>query len=327
MITRRRVVIALGATVLSAPLASFAQQQAGKIYRIGWLSAASSLSASLELEALREGLRRLGYAEGRNFIIESRWADGNSAALPALARSLVELNVDVICGAGTQASLAAKQATTTIPIVFSAAFPDQSGLVASYARPGGNATGVAFVGEEYGKRLELLREVSPRLARVALLYNDHNPGSILALKETQRWAERLGVALDPHGIHRKEDVETVFAAITRNRPGALMTTADPVVLSFRREIVEFAAKHRLLSMYPDRAVVEVGGLMFYGTSTTDMWRQVAVYIHRILQGAQPADLPVEQPMKFDMVINLKTAKALGIKIPRSVLIRADKVIE
>ena len=327
MNNRRRLLVALGAGLLAAPLASFAQQGA-KVYRIGWLSPTSSLSGASELEALREGLRELGYVEGRNISIESRWADGEPAALPALARSLVELKVDIICPAGTQASLAAKQATTTIPIVFAAAaFPDETGLVASYARPGANVTGVAFIGPEYGKRLELLRAISPRLARVALLYNDQNPASIRALKETRGWAERLGVALEPHGIHRKEDVETAFVAIARNRPGGLLTTADPLVTSYRREIVEFVAKHRILSVYPNRDFTQIGGLMFYGTSTTDMYRRAAGYVDRILKGARPADLPVEQPTKFDMVVNLKTAKALGIKIPDEILLRADKVIE
>ena len=327
MITRRRVVIALGAGVFAAPLASFAQQQPGKVYRIGWLSPASSLS-STSFEALREGLRGLGYFEGRNLTIEARWADGNAAALPALARSLVELKVDVICADATPASLAAKQATTTIPIVFAGlAFPDQTGVVASLARPGANVTGVAVIGLEYGKRLELLREVSPRLARVALLYNDSNPASILALKETQRWAKQLGIALEPQGVHSREDIDRVFAEMAKNRPGALMTTADSLFTSYRREIVEFAAKHRLLSIYPSLPFVELGGLMFYGADTTEMWRQATGHIHRILQGARPADLPVERPTKFGMTINLKTAKALGIKIPRSVLIRADKVIE
>lgn len=312
--------------ILAAPLAQ--AQQPGKVYRIGWLSPTTSVSGASELGALREGLRELAYVEGRNIAIESRWANGEPTALLALARSLVQLKVDILCPAGTQASLAAKQATTTIPIVFAAAaFPDETGLVASYARPGANITGVAFIGPEYGKRLELLREVSPRLARVALLYNDNNPASIRALKETRAWAEKLGVALEPHGIHRKEDVEPVFAAIARNRPGALMTTADPLVTSYRREIVEFAAKHRLLAIYPNRDFVQVGGLMFYGTSTTEMYRRAAAYVDRILKGAKPADLPVEQPMKFDMVINLRTSKVLGITIPQSILVRADNLIE
>ena len=256
-------------------------------------------------------------SRGGTFTSNPGWADGEPA--------VVELNVDIICPAGTQASLAAKQATTMIPIVFAAAaFPDETGLVASYARPGAHVTGVAVRGPEYGKRLELLRAISPRLAPVTLLYNDQNPASMRALKETKGWAERLGVALEPYGIHRKEDVETAFAA--RNRPGGLLTTADPLVTSYRREIVEFVAEHRILSIYPNRDFTQIGGLMLYGTSPTDMYRRAAGYVDRILKGARPADLPVEQPTKFDMVVNLKTAKAPGLTILPSLLQRADQVI-
>jgi len=173
----------------------------------------------------------------------------------------------------------------------------------------------------------LLREVSPQLTRVALLYNDRNPASIRAVKETREAAERLGVALEPYGIHRKEDVEPVFAAIASNRPGGLMTTADPLVTSYRREIVAFAATHRLVAMYPNRNFVQVGGLMFYGTSTTDMYHRAAAYVDKILKGTKPADLPVEQPMKFEFVINLKTAEALGLTIPPIILFQVDEVIK
>jgi putative ABC transport system substrate-binding protein len=236
--------------------------------------------------------------------------------------------VDVLCTAGSQASGAAKQATPTIPIVFAnVAFPDQSGLVASYKRPGGNITGVAFIGPEYGKRLELLREAHPRLSRLALIYNPDNPGSVLALQETQRWATPLGVRLEPHQFRGPHDLEHVFGAIAGKRPDALMTTADSLIASYRTPIVDFAAKHRLLSMYPTQEFVNAGGLMFYGGSVPEMYRRVAVYVDRILKGSKPSHLPVEQPMKFDMVINLKTAQALGLIIPQSLLVRADQVIE
>jgi putative ABC transport system substrate-binding protein len=317
--------LVLALSVLAVPLAQ--AHQAGKIHRIGWLSPTTALAGASELEALREGLRALGYVEGHNMTIEPRWADGDPAALPTLARALVELNVDVICPSGTQASLAAKQATTMISIVFAAVgFPDETGLVASYARPGANVTGVAFIGSEYVKRLEVLREMAPHLARVALLYNDHNPASLRALQEIRGEAEQLGVALEPYGIHHKEDVEAVFAAIASNPPGGLMTTADPLVTSYRQEIVEFAAKHRLVAMYPSRNFVQLGGLMFYGTSTTDLYHRTATYVDKILKGAKPADLPVEQPMKFELVINLKTAKTLGLTIPPTVLFQANEVI-
>jgi putative tryptophan/tyrosine transport system substrate-binding protein len=303
-------------------------QQAGRVWRIGWLSPAPSATGASEFEALRRGLGELGYIEGRNITIEARWADGDAARLPRLARALVELNVDVICAAATPATLAAKKATTTIPIVFGrAAFPERTGLVASLARPGGNLTGVTFIGPEYGKRLELLREVAPKVPRVSLLYNDQNTASVLAMNETQEWAKRLQVAIEPLGVHDRTSLETAFAAIRRGNPDALMTTADALLASYRAPIVEFANGRRLLSMYGDRDYVVAGGLMFYGTSLTDMWRHAAIYVDRILKGARPGDLPVEQPTKFELVINLKTAKALGLTIPPSLLLRADQVIE
>ena len=284
--------------------------------RIGWLSPAAAADGLPNLEALRAGLRELGYVDGQNLTIETRWADGRSERLPQLAAELVRLQVDVLCTAGTPATEAAKHATSTIPIVFAnVAFPDQTNLVASYSRPGGNVTGVAFVGPEYGKRLELLKEVRPKLSRVALIYNPDNPASVLALQETQRWATDLKVRLEPHKFRGPQDFENVFGAIAGKRPDALMTTADPLIASYRSRIVGFAATHRLPSMYPGREFVEAGGLMFYGGSVPEMYRRAAVYVDRILKGAKPADLPVEQPIKFDMVINLKAAKSLGIDHP------------
>jgi len=327
MIDRRAFVtgLAVGAVLASR---SAAAQKAKRMHRIGWLSPASAADGLPNLEALRAGLRELGYVESQNITIEARWADGRSERLPQLAAELVRLPVDVLCTAGSQASGAAKQATATIPIVFAnVAFPDQSGLVASYPRPGGNMTGVAFIGPEYGKRLELLREANPRLSRVALIYNPDNPGSVLALKETQRWATPLGLRLEPHKFRGPHDFEHVFAAIAGKRPDALMTTADPLITSYSTPIVAFVAKHRLLSMYPGREFVDAGGLMFYGGSVPEMYRRAAVYVDRILKGSKPSDLPVEQPTKFDMVINLKTAKAFGLTIPQSLLVRADEIIQ
>lgn len=314
--------LAVGALLASRPAAA---QQAGRMRRIGWLSPASDADG---LPSLRAGLRELGYVEGQNITIEARWADGRSERLPQLAGELVRLPVDVLCTAGTQASAAAKHATSTIPIVFAnVAFPDQSGLVASYPRPGGNITGVAFIGPEYGKRLELLKEAQPKLSRVALIYNPDNPGSVLALKETQRWATAMGIRLEPHEFRGPHDLESVFGAIAGKRPDALMTTADPLIASYRTRIVDFAAKHRLPSMYPSREFVDAGGLMFYGGSIPEMYRRAAVYVDKILKGARPGDLAIEQPTKFDMVINMRAAKVLGITIPQSILVRADKVIE
>jgi putative ABC transport system substrate-binding protein len=320
-----RLVLALLLTL--TPVIAGAQNARGP-HRIGWLSPASAAEGLPNLEALRAGLRRLGYIEGQNITIAVRWADGRTDRLPQLAAELVRLPVEVLCTAGSQASGAAKQATSTIPIVFAnVAFPDQSGLVASYSRPGGNITGVAFIGPEYGKRLELLKLASPRLSRVALIYNPENVGSVLALQETQRWATSLGVRLEPHKFRGPDDFEHVFKAIAGKRPDALMTTADPLIHSYRTRIVDFAAKHRLPSMYPGREFVEAGGLMFYGGSIPEMYRHAAVYVDKILKGAKPSHLPVEQPLKFDMVINLKAAKALGLTIPQSLLVRADQVIE
>jgi putative tryptophan/tyrosine transport system substrate-binding protein len=327
MISRRAFLATVSGGFLAAPLAGQAQQ-AGKVWRIGWLSPPSAAAGGSELDALRKGLQELNYVEGRNIRIEDRWADGDAARLPELARALVQLDVDVICTAGTPATLAAKQATTKIPIVFGrAAFPDRTGLVTSLARPGGNLTGVAFIGPEYGKRLELLREVAPKVSRVALLYNDKNSASVLAMKETQQWAQSLRVVLEPLSVGDRPSLETAFAATRRRRPDALMTTAEPLIASYRTLIVDFANGQRLISMYGDRDYVKVGGMMFYGTSTTDMWRQAAIYVDRILKGAKPGELPVEQPTKFELVINMKTVKALGLKIPPSVLRRADEIIE
>jgi putative ABC transport system substrate-binding protein len=323
----RLIGLVLAFLLTLTPVIAGAQKARGP-HRIGWLSPASAAEGLPNLEALRAGLRGLGYVEGQNITIEVRWADGRTERLPRLAAELVRLPVDVLCTAGSQASGAAKQATSTIPIVFSnVAFPDQSGLVASYPRPGGNITGIAFIGPEYGKRLELLKLASPKLSRVALIYNPENPGSVLALQETQRWATPLDVRLEPHKFRGPHDFEHVFGAIAGKRPDALMTTADPLIHSYRTRIVDFVAKHRLLSMYPAREFVDAGGLMFYGGSIPEMYRHAAVYVDKILKGAKPGDLPVEQPLKFDMVINLKAAKALGLTIPPSLLVRADYVIE
>jgi putative tryptophan/tyrosine transport system substrate-binding protein len=316
----------LALAFLAAPVPAEGQP-VGRVYRVAWLTPAVAPPDVLELRALREGLRSFGYVDGQNLTLEVQAANGNTALLPVLASRLVESKVDVIVTGGTAAGLAAKKATSTIPIVFAAAaFPERSGLIVSYARPGGNVTGLAFVGPEYGKRLELLRQVSPRLTRVALIYNHENPGSVLAVEEIGRWAERLGVRLDLYGVLRPDDIEKTFATIRSTRPDALMTTADLVVTSYRSQIIEFANRERLLSIYPNRDFVEAGGLMFYGTSVSDMYRKAATLVDRILKGARPGDLPVEQNFKFDMVINLRTAKLLGLTIPPVVLTRADEVI-
>jgi putative ABC transport system substrate-binding protein len=327
MIDRRGFISSLTVGVVLASRHAGAQKAKGP-HRIGWLSPGSAANDLPNLEALRAGLREIGYVEGRNITIEPRWADGHGERLAQLAAELVRLPVDLLFTAGSQASGAAKRATSTIPIVFAnVAFPDQSGLVASYPRPGANITGVAFVGPEYGKRLELLREANPRLSRVALIYNPDNPGSVLALQETQRWATDLGIKLEPHQFRGPHDFEQIVGAIAGKRPDALMTTADRAIVSHRALIIDFAAKHRLLAMYPAREFAEAGGLMFYGGSIPEMYRRAAMHVDKVLKGAKPGDLPVEPLMKFDMVINLKTAKLLGLTIPRSLLARADQIIE
>jgi putative ABC transport system substrate-binding protein len=325
--TRRRWLQTVLAALVASPRVANAQR-AATVHRIGWLAATTAANGLVNLDALRAGLRAKGYIEGRNITIEARWADGAVERLPALAAELVRLPVHVLCTAGGQASTAAKEATSTIPIVFaSVAFPDRSGLVASHRHPGGNVTGVAFIGPEYGKRLELLKEAAPRLSRVGLIYNPNNPGSVLALEETQRWAKALAVRIEPHGFRGPDDFDAVFAAMAGKPPDALMTTADSLIVSYRARIVEFASKHRLLSVYPLKDFVDAGGLMFYGGSIPEMFRHAATYVDKILKGARPGDLPIDQPTKFDMVINLKAAKALGLSIPQSLLLRADHVIE
>lgn len=322
----RRIFLAALAALLTLPRAARAQPT--RPWRIGWLSPASASTDGYELEALRDGLRKLNYVDGRSITIEARWGEGDASRLPSLARSLVTASVDVICTSGTPATQAAKAATKSIPIIFGrAAFPDQTGLVSNLTRPGGNLTGVTFIGPEYGKRLELLKEVSPRISRVALLYNDRNAASVLAMHETQEWAKTLQVAVEPLGVHDSTSLQAAFAAMLHGKAEAVMTTADPLLASHRARVVEFANERRLVSMYGDREYVRAGGLMFYGTSTTDMWRHAARYVDRILKGATPGDLPVEQPTQFELMINLKTAKALGLTLPQSLLLRADEMIE
>jgi putative tryptophan/tyrosine transport system substrate-binding protein len=322
----RRTVLAALAVAVTYPGSVAGQDR--RPWRIGWLSPASAGTDGYELEALRAGLRQLRYVEGRSILIDARWGEGNAERLPELAGALVKAKVDVICTSGTPATLAAKNATKDIPIVFGrAAFPDQTGLVSNLSRPGGNLTGVTFIGPEYGKRLELLREVVPGVSRVALFYNDHNTASVRAMHETQEWAKTLQASVEPLGVHDRPSLDAAFAAVRRGKPDALMTTADPLLASYRVQLVELANERHLVSMFGDREYVRAGGLMFYGTSTTDMWRHAATHVDRILRGAKPGELPVEQPTQFELMINLKAARALGLTVPRSILLRADEVLE
>jgi len=325
---RRRFIEVIAGCLLAAPLTADAQP-AAKVPRIGFLgNSTAALEANL-VGPFREGLRELGYVEGRNILIEYRWAEGKNERLPALIAELIALKVDVIVTAGTPAALAVKKATTSIPLVMAAVGdPVGVGLVASLARPGGNVTGLSAIAPELeGKRLELLREVVPRLSHIAVLWNPDNPFQPGSLKEARAAAQVLGIKVQLLGVRTAEDFPAAFAAILKERPDALLVLADRIFLHNRARIVDFEAKRRLPGMYPYRELVEAGGLMSFGPSYADMHRRAATYVDKILKGAKPADLPVEQPTKFDLVINLKTAKALGLTIPPSLLGRADEVIQ
>jgi putative ABC transport system substrate-binding protein len=278
---------------------------------------------------LQRGLRELNYVEGQNIAIEYRFAEGKPEQLPMLAAELVRMKVDVIVAWGTQATLAAKQATTTIPIIMTGVTdPAQSGLVASLARPGGNITGATTLAADLsGKRLELLKEIVPNLSRVAVLWNGHSSAMALRVKEAEVAARALGVTLQSVGVQGPDDVDRAFAVMTQERPDAFLVVLDTFIFVQRSHILDFVATNRLPAMYEMRDFVEEGGLMTYGPSFIDLLGRAATYVDKILKGTKPADLPVEQPMRFELVINLKTAKALGITIPPSLLVLADKVIQ
>jgi len=327
-ITRRRL-LALPAALLAAPLAA-AAQPARKVHRIGYIAGTAAPAAAHLVEAFRQGLRDLGYVEGENIVIEYRWAEGRYERLPALAAELVRLKVDVIFAVITVAALAAKSATRTIPIVTAAASdPVEQGLVASLARPGGNVTGLtSTVGPEIaGKRLELLKEAVPMVSRVAVLWNPDSPPAAPHLRETEIAARSLRMQLQILEVRSPQELESAFAAMTSAHAGALVVLPDAMFFAHRTRIAELAAKHRLPVMHGLREHVEAGDLIAYSVSLRDLWRRAAVFVDKILKGANPADLPVEQPTKFELVINMKTAKALGLTIPPSVLGRADQVIE
>ena len=327
---RRAFLGTLTGGLLAAPLAVEAQP-AGKVPRIGFLVASSASDSAYArlIEAFRQGLRDLGYVEGRNIVIEYRYADEKYERLPTLAAELVRLKVDVIVSHGTPGPLAAKQATSTIPIVMtSAGNPVGSGLVSSLARPGGNITGLSLMVPELGgKRLQLLKEILPGLSRVAVLWNAANPYASLVAREMEATAKTLGVQLQSLVVRGSDDFEGALAAATTGRAGALTAVEDPLTITKRKQIVDFAAKSRLPAIYGVKEFVDAGGLMSYGVHLADLYRRAAAYVDKILKGAKPADLPVQQPTKFEFVINLKTARALGLEIPPGLLAIADEVIE
>ena len=303
-------------------------QQAMKVYRIGVLTLGLTPSAP-PVEAFRQGLREHGHVEGQNIALEFRFAEGRIDRLPALAAELVRLKVDVIVTESNAAALAAKHATQEIPIVMAVAGdPVRAGVVASLARPGGNVTGLTLIHPELSrKRVDLLKEAIPRIALVAVMWNPSNPASVDFLRETEAAARSLGVQVQAIEVRNPAELDGAFKAVTKARPNALITLGDGMLWSVRTRIVDFAMKSRLPGIYPDREFPEVGGLMSYGPNPADNVRRAAVLVDKILKGAKPADLPVEQPTKFDLVINLKTAKTLGLTIPQSVLVRADHVIQ
>jgi putative tryptophan/tyrosine transport system substrate-binding protein len=328
VLERRTLLGVIAGGLLAAPLAAEAQQ-AGKVARIGYLTSGSYTTAPHLVEAFLQGLRDLGYVEGQNIVIEQRYADGKAERLPGLAAELVNLKVDVIVASGTPAPLAAKNATKTIPIVMaSAGDPVGTGLVASLARPGGNVTGQSTLTPELGrKRVQLVREVLPGVSRVAVLWNAANPYTVLLVREIEAAARALGVQVQSLEVRGPDDFENVLPAAISSRAGALIVVDDPLTVSRRMQIANFAARNRLPAMYGFKEFADAGGLIAFGANLPAMYRRVATYVDKILKGAKPADLPVEQPTKFDLVINLKAAKALGLTIPPSLLQRADQVIE
>jgi putative ABC transport system substrate-binding protein len=326
---RRIVICLLIAALLSTASYAEAQQQAKKISRIGILLVGSPSAMATRVEAFRQGLSELGYIEGKNIAVEYRYADGKENRLHELASELVRLNVDIILAGGGNVTSAAKNATKTIPIVMtSVSDPVGSGLVASLARPGGNITGSSGINPDLsGKRLELLKETIPGITRVAILVYRDNPAAPLMLKETEAAAQLLRLQLQSVKVSRSSELQNAFELAKKRRSEAVNVLSSAFFVAQRKEIVELAAKNRLPGMYVDSTFTDAGGLMSYGVNILDLYRRAATYVDKILKGAKPADLPVEQPTKFELVINLKTAKQMGLTIPQSVLFRADKVIK
>jgi putative tryptophan/tyrosine transport system substrate-binding protein len=325
---RREFITLIGGAATAWPLAAHAQQ-AGKIPRVGFMgNSTAALEANL-VGPFRDGLRELGYQEGRNIVIEYRWAEGNYERFPALVAELLAVPVDVIVTAGTPATLAVKKATSTMPLVMIAVGdPVGTGVVPSLARPGRNITGLSSIAPDLeGKRLELLREVIPNLSHVVLFLNPLNPFHTVSMRQALTAAQALGIKLQPLEVRTSGELDGAFAAIVREKPDALLILADRVFLHDRKRMMDFATEHRLPSVNAYRELVEAGGLMSYGPSYEDMHRRAADYVDKILKGTKPGDLPVEQPTKFTLILNLKAARTLGIDVSPMLLARADEVIE
>src|SRR5262245_6075087 len=325
----KRLLVSFAAILILAAGHASDAQQPKQVPRIGHLSGSSPSSVAARIEAFRQGLHELGYVEGQNIVIEHRYADGKSDRLLALAAELVRLKVNLIVTGGPAPTRAAKAATSTIPIVM-ALDPDPvgNGFVASLARPGGNITGLSIVAPELsGKRMELLKEILPKLARVAAVGSLSDLGNAQLLKETELAARTIGVKLQYLDVRDAKDIENAFREASKARADALLLLPSFLFNSYRTEIAAITVKSQLAAMFYQKEFVEDGGLVSYGMSYTDLFRRAATYVDKLLKGAKPADLPVEQPTKFELVINLKTAKALSLTIPQSVLLRADQIIE
>jgi putative ABC transport system substrate-binding protein len=327
---RRKLIIALGAGSLVSPFATFAQQQ-GKVWRVGFLSVASRPASldSFPYGAIPKTMRELGYVEGKNLEIEWRFAHGKSELLPGLVAELMQLKVDLIICASSTTIQVAQKATTTIPIVMAVSGdPVASGFVKSLAHPGGNITGNAnFTSEISTKQLDMLRVMVPKLSRVAVLMNPTQPTHPVIFKSIQAAAEKIGVKVFPEEAQTSSELESAFSVMSKNRMGAVIVLPDGIFNAQLHQISQLAVSHRLPSIATVRQYAEAGGLMNYGPSLTESFRNAVAYVDRILKGAKPGDLPVAQPTKFEMIINGKTAKTLGLKIPQSLLISADKIIE
>jgi putative ABC transport system substrate-binding protein len=324
---RAGFVVAVALSIFAIPLPAQAQPP-GTVPRIGFLAPGSPAPTSPFLEAFRQGLRDLGWTEGQNIAIEYRWAEGKLERLPDLAGELVRLNVDLLLAVATPGARAAKQAIVTVPIVMvGVGDPVGLGYVASLARPGGNMTGLSSMSVDLGpKRLELLKEAIPKVTRVGVMWNPDDPARALEVRETQAAAERLRLRLRSIEVRSLDDIERAFGAMTKDPPDGLIVQQDPLTIRHRARIAELSLKSRLPVIGVFKELTEAGGLMSYGTNLPDLYRRAATYVDKILKGAKPADLPVEQPTRFELVVNLKTARVLGLRIPQSVLVRADQVI-
>lgn len=328
MLNRRTFLVTLGSSAFAISN-SFAQQRPRKAPRVGWLVPTTQAEWGGLLEEYRRGMRELGYIEGRTVETEYLYADGHFDRLPDLAAKLVERKVDLIVTASTPAIIAVKRATDKIPVVFAASSdPLSTGVVTSLAKPGGNITGLSLMASDLSaKRLELIHTLVPRVNNIAVLWDSSNPGMALRVRETRAAAENSKIEFFDAGARNLDELAAMFAELLKRTPLALVVTAEPFTMEHRSRILDFMARNAIPAMYEEGRFVEAGGLMSYGPSVPDLFRRSAIYVDKILKGANPANLPVEQPTKFELVINRNTAKALGITVPDSILLQADKVIE